>query len=473
MIQSIRIPAAELLDGLPDPWPEDLQSRIEAAVRRSQRKVFVLDDDPTGTQTVHGIPVLTHWSAAALAAELQNDLPACYILTNSRSLHLEAAQRINAEIGNRLQAAARETGREIAVISRSDSTLRGHFPGEVAALAAALGAPVDGWILCPFFEEGGRLTVDDVHYVREAQMLIPAGKTEFASDTAFGYRASNLRRWVEEKSAGRIRAADIRSISIEDIRRGGPARIEAILTELTGAAVCVVNAAGYRDLEVLVQGLLAAEAAGKSFVCRTAASFVRVRAGLRPRPLLTAADLTPASSGGGLTIVGSHVPQTTAQLQRLLSERADTTALEVDVGRLLEEPARPPVIETIADRAEAALAQGRDVIIFTSRTYLARPSAAAGLAAGRTISRGLVSILNRIRTRPRYILAKGGVTASDIATKGLQVRRAVVAGQIQPGVPVWEPGPESRFPNCPYVVFPGNVGDDRALLAAIEALDRD
>jgi uncharacterized protein YgbK (DUF1537 family) len=304
-------------------------------------------------------------------------------------------------------------------------------------------------------------------------MLIPAGKTEFASDAAFGYRASNLRSWVEEKSAGRIRSADIRSISIEDIRRGGPVRIEAILAELTGAAVCVVNAAGYRDLDVFVQGLLAAEAAGKKFLCRTAASFVRVRAGLRPRPLLTAADLKLAGSGGGLTIVGSHVPKTTAQLQHLLSERADTIALEVDVGRLLDKPTRSPVIERIAGRAEAALGQGRDVVILTSRSYLARPSAAAGLAAGRQISRGLVSILNRIRTRPRYILAKGGVTASDIATKGLHVQRAMVAGQILPGVAVWEPGPESRFPNCPYVVFPGNVGDDRALLAAIEALDRD
>ena len=38
-------------------------------------------------------------------------------------------------------------------------------------------------------------------------------------------------------------------------------------------------------MEVFVRGLLAAEAAGKRFLYRTAASFVQVRAGIEPRSL--------------------------------------------------------------------------------------------------------------------------------------------------------------------------------------------
>ena len=112
--------------------------------------MVVLDDDPTGTQTVHGLPVLTDWSVEMIVAELQNDLPAFYILTNSRSLPLPDAQKLNAEIGCNLSAAATQVQRNFAVISRGDSTLRGHFPGELAALSEALEQTFDGWIINPF-----------------------------------------------------------------------------------------------------------------------------------------------------------------------------------------------------------------------------------------------------------------------------------------------------------------------------------
>ena len=304
------------------------------------RKIVILDDDPTGTQTVHGLAVLTTWSLDALVHELAQDQPAFYVLTNSRSLPPEAAWRMACDIGGRLKAAARRTGRDIAVISRADSTLRGHFPGEVEALADALERPADGWILCPFFEEGGRVTVDDVHYVRDGEMLIPAGATVFARDRVFGYRESDLRRWVVEKSGGRIAAHRVLSISIEDLRCGGPERIAAILSTLRDEQLCVVNAAVYRDLEVFVMGLMTAEAAGKRFLCRTAASFVQVRAGLRPRPLLSAAELNMRGAGS-LWIVGSHVARTTAQLRGLLTVRPDVEAIEVNVSRLLEVSRRP------------------------------------------------------------------------------------------------------------------------------------
>ena len=82
------------LDSLPPEWPDDLQPAIRRAIALSQRTLVVLDDDPTGTQTVHDLPVLTHWSVDALRDELARGTETFYLLTNSRSLPATEAQRL-------------------------------------------------------------------------------------------------------------------------------------------------------------------------------------------------------------------------------------------------------------------------------------------------------------------------------------------------------------------------------------------
>ena len=267
----------ELLNTLPPEWPEDLLPKIQYQIKATGRKIVVLDDDPTGTQTVHNIPVLTEWPVELLKVELKNDSPAFYLLTNSRALPPAEAQALNARIGRNLVQAAQQASRDFVVVSRSDSTLRGHFPGEVESLAEALGQSFDGWItlVVPYFLEGGRYTINDIHYVAEGEWLTPAGQTEFARDKAFGYKSSNLREWVAEKMDGRVPAQAVASISIDDIRSGGPEQVTKKLIDLPKRSICVVNAVTYRDLEVFVHGLLAAEAQGRRFLYRTAASFVR------------------------------------------------------------------------------------------------------------------------------------------------------------------------------------------------------
>lgn len=241
---------AVLFDTLLPEWPHAVLPQIQERIADGGHKLVVLDDDPTGTQTVYDIPVLTEWGVDVLAAELANDLPAFYVLTNSRSLPLLEAKALNAEIAHNLAAASKQVGREFAVVSRSDSTLRGHYPGEVDALTDALGQEVDACLLIPFFLEGGRYTIDDVHYVAEGDKLIPAAETPFAQDAAFGYRSSNLREWVVEKTDGRIGPEQIRSISLETIRRKGPSGVAIALTELTGGGVCAgaVGAGDAADL---------------------------------------------------------------------------------------------------------------------------------------------------------------------------------------------------------------------------------
>ncbi|MGQ9792426.1 MAG: four-carbon acid sugar kinase family protein [Anaerolineae bacterium] len=462
----------KLLDSLPPEWPTDLLPEIRKLVRESRRKVVVLDDDPTGTQTVHNIPVLTEWSIEALCTELESELPAFYILTNSRSLSHAEAVALNTAIGCNLLEARRRSGREFVVISRSDSTLRGHFPGEVEALAQALQQEFNAWLIIPFFLEGGRYTIHDVHYVAEGEQLVPAGETEFARDVVFGYRASNLREWVEEKTRGDVRASDVVSISIEDLRLGGPDRVVERLAALRNGNICVVNAASIRDLQVFVLGLLRAEALGKRFLYRTAASFVQVRAGLAPRPLLQRSDFDLSLGRGGLIVVGSYVPRTTAQIQSLLT-RSDICSLEVAVEILLDDKHWQQETKRLARQTDQLLGSGCNVMLYTSRQLVTGENAEHSLNIGKRVSEGLVSIVRAISTRPRYLVAKGGITSSDVATYGLDVKRAMVMGQILPGVPVWQLGPESRFPGLVYVVFPGNVGDAQSLLRVVQILGED
>jgi uncharacterized protein YgbK (DUF1537 family) len=248
--------------------------------------------------------------------------------------------------------------------------------------------------------------------------------------------------------------------------------VAARFADLASKNVCVVNAASYRDIEVCVRGLLMAEARGQRLLYRTAASFVRARAGLAGRPLLTQADFDLPHSGAGLFVVGSHVPRTTSQVDALLAHPG-MVGIEISVEALLDERRRGDEIERVAGQADQALCGNQDVVVYTSRQLITGEDAESSLSIGQRVSEGLVSIVEAISARPRYLVAKGGITSSDVATQGLGIKRALVPGQILPGVPVWQLGPESRYPGMPYVVFPGNVGGPEALVEIVNAFGRE
>ena len=479
--------AQNVLDGLAPVWPDDLLPAIRKQVARRNESVVVLDDDPTGTQTVHDVPILTGWDADVLSAEFERATPLFYVLTNSRSLPRTQAKKLAEEIGRNLQQASQQTGRRFVVISRSDSTLRGHYPAEVDALAQALGKESAVCVIIPFFKEGGRLTINDVHHVLEDDMLVPAAETPFARDPVFGYKHSDLKDWVQEKTQGRVPRSSVVSLSLDDIRKGGPEKVTEILLQCFPGNVCVVNATEYRDLEVVTAGLLTAEQRGKEFIYRTAASFVPVRAGMSLDPLLSPQELEARGEGGALIIVGSYVPKSSMQLKHLI-DNTHAEHIELSVQRVLSHEgsrrvgsqSRAKEITTAIEHIENALSRARDIVIYTSRELVSKELTAEGrattggeeanLSKGQQISRSLVQIVQGVKTRPRYILAKGGITSSDIATQGLQIRRARVLGQILPGVPVWRTDERSRFPGVPYIVFPGNVGGPDALTKIVNML---
>ncbi len=457
---------------LPPIWPHDLLPDIRELLAQHSTKFVVLDDDPTGTQTVYDTAILTTWSVDVLTQELQMDAPGFYILTNSRSLNASEAEQVTLEIIQNLQTASSQTGRAFEVVSRSDSTLRGHFPLETDIITSALTQKPDGILLAPYFLEGGRITVNDTHYILQDDQLMPAASSEFARDATFGYTNSHLPSWVAEKTANRITSDQVRSISLETIREGGAEAVKDVLMTVIGGQVCVVNALDLRDLEVVVAGQLLAEADGKRFLARTAASYVQVRLGLASRPLIDASKLRTDThqTSGGLVVVGSYVPTTTTQLAMLL-EHSDIIPVELDVPTLLTCEDPNTMLRQASHDVERQLAAGNDVVLFTSRDVVEGDDPERSLELGRRVSTSLIRIVGTLQTRPRFLIAKGGITSSDVATQALNVSRAVVMGQLLPGVPVWQLGAESRYPGLAYVVFPGNVGRSKSLLEAVAQFD--
>ncbi len=263
----------------------------------------MLDDDPTGSQAVHGIDVVTVLEPSAYQAALAGPAGACFVLTNSRSLDEPAAARLTTAVARDLITAAQRRGRRIQLISRSDSTLRGHLLAEVAAVQTArqdvLGRGFDGVLLIPAFPEAGRVTAGGIHWARIGPGLVAVGETEFARDPAFGYRSSALREFIAERSAGAVRPEQVAGISLADIRLGGPEQVARRLAAVSGGGWVVVDSTEYSDLDTVACGVLLAEQAGQAFLLRTGPSFVRALA--RPGPAAPAARRPDLAAGARVT----------------------------------------------------------------------------------------------------------------------------------------------------------------------------
>lgn len=452
----------QVLEELPPPWPEDLGASLRDEFTKSGKTIVVLDDDPTGTQTSSNVTVLTSWSVELIAAELRKHPAVLFILTNSRSLSEQEAIALTYEIGHNVKQASAESNRAIILISRSDSTLRGHFPAEVDALVQVMDMPEAVIVLIPAFIEGGRITIDDIHYLIENDELIPVSMTPFARDAVFGYKNANLKQWVEEKTNGRIRADEVASVSLEDIRVGGPQLVSTKLMSCKAGSVCIINAVSFGDLEVVAMGLMMAERAGRQFLYRTSATIIPIRTGADRNNAYIPAERENKANHGALVVVGSHVPKSTAQLKNLLSI-ASVKVIEVNVEEVLLLTDSTAWAKTIGSQTDKWLSDGDTVVLYTSRQLKIGDNKDSSLKISAIVSDFLVRILQNLTVRPAFIIAKGGITASDLATKGLSAEKAFVAGPILPGVPVWHMDENSKFPHICYVVFPGNVGSETAL----------
>lgn len=453
------------------------EARVDAALNEEReafdRKIIVLDDDPTGVQTVNGIHVYTDWTEESIAAGFAEENRMFFILTNSRAFQTAQTEAEHRTIAARVAAEARRTGKEFMLISRSDSTLRGHYPLETVTLARTLeesGERIDGEVLMPFFKEGGRFTIGDVHYVQEGAELTPAGDTEFARDKTFGYTSSDMKEYIEEKTQGAFRAADVVSISLDDLRA---MRVDVIIKQLmavTDFRKVIVNAVDYVDVKVFAIAMIRAMKAGKHFLFRTAAAWTKVIGGVTDKPLLRRDELVvPGNANGGLIIIGSHVKKTTEQFEKL-RELDAVKFIEFNHLLVLDTPRLEEELQRIIRETEDAIRHGMTVAVYTGRKRFDAGSEEESLRVSVQISDALTSIVRRLSVQPAFLIAKGGITSSDVGTKGLSVRRALVLGQVAPGIPVWQTGAESKFPGMSYIIFPGNVGAVETLRDVVKML---
>lgn len=431
----------------------------------SETKIIVLDDDPTGSQTVHGCLLLTRWDVATLKQGLADASPLFFVLTNTRGMNAEQAAAVTRDVCVNLRAALdafAAEGRPInpLLVSRSDSTLRGHYPVETDVIAEQLG-PFDAHFLVPAFFEGGRITRDSVHYLLVDGVPVPVHETEFARDSVFGYRHSYLPDYVEEKTAGRIRANQVDRFLLADVRGD----VQERLMRLSGNTCCVVDAERQSDLDRFCTQLTRCAERGKRFLFRSGASLLTSLAALPPQPVAPGAMRDYVRAGRpGAVIVGSHVRKTTAQLAHLLA-LPDVEPIEIDVERI--DRSREALLDETADRAADAARVGRTSVIFTSRVEKTFPDQAARLAFGERVSAFLMDVVRRLPEDLGFLISKGGITSNDVLSNGLALRAARVLGQILPGCSVVRcPDDHPRYPRLPVVIFPGNVGDDSALARA-------
>ncbi len=439
-------------------------------------KIIVLDDDPTGIQTVHGVYVYTSWSEEDILEGFMDKNSMFFILTNSRSFSTSETVEVHKIIGERISKVAKKLDRKFIIVSRGDSTLRGHYPLETDALRDELVSNnfhYDGEIFCPFFLEGGRYTFNDIHYVKTGNELVPASMTEFAKDKSFSYDSSDLKDFINEKNKYKIDKDDIISISIDDLRNFQLDKIYNQITSEVRYKRIILNATSYEDLKVFVAVLIRAIKMGNNYIIRSAASFPKVLGNIENKELLDSHRIVDVKNkNGGVVIIGSHVKKTTMQLEYLQKSEKDFVFIEFDVKKYFEENGLELEVKRKVAEVEENILQGKTVVVYTSRELLKTENYDKDeiLKASVEISESLTNIVKLLKVEPRFILGKGGITSSDIGTKALGVKKAYVLGQVKKGIPVWLTGRKCIFPNMPYVIFPGNVGEIETLREIVEEL---
>ncbi|MDB9514013.1 four-carbon acid sugar kinase family protein [Kamptonema animale CS-326] len=435
-------------------------------------KIIVLDDDPTGSQTVHSCLLLTRWDVDTLKLGLEDESPIFFILTNTRALPATQAAAVTREVCRNLKDAIATTPQTAGflIVSRSDSTLRGHYPIETDVIAEELG-PFDAHFLVPAFFEGGRITRDSVHYLIINGIETPVEQTEFARDSVFGYKHSYLPEYVAEKTQNRISAESVERFLLADIRAGSLER----LLNLTGNKCGVVDGENQADFNRFAADILTAANQGKRFLFRSGASILTSLADLGPQPI-AAENMAQYVRGGkpGAVIVGSHVKKTTEQLEKLLQEPG-TASIEIDVAHLLEDsPAqRAKLLKNTLENVHAVRAVGKTPVVYTSRQELTFDSVQVRLDFGAAVSALLMDIVRGLPSDIGFLISKGGITSNDVLSTGLSLTSARLLGQILAGCSVVRTAADHPlFPYLPVVLFPGNVGDADALATVYRRLSK-
>jgi uncharacterized protein YgbK (DUF1537 family) len=439
-----------------------------------RRKVIVLDDDPTGSQTVHSAPLLLRWDPDSLRRGLRHPSPLLFVLANTRALEPEVARERVREIcrGLRLVLAELEAAGELErwlVVSRGDSTLRGHFPLEVEAIQAELG-PFDATLLVPAFLPGGRTTRGGVHYLHGQ----PVHTTDFARDRLFGFSSSFLPEWVAEKTRGAISADAVERLDLAELD-GSAAVLQDRLAGFSAQRLVAVDAERPEQLAALGEAVWRSE---RRLLFQSAASLINGLVPLPPQPLDPAGLAALRRCGASaerlpvLVVVGSHVPLADQQLEQLLQEPA-CEGVEIPVAKLarvLDGPAAPELIRSLErswlEQLQAVLDEGCTPVLFSSRGELVCVSAQERRRFGLELAALMARLAAALAPQLGLIISKGGITTHTLLAEGLELDWVELQGQLLPGLSVVLTPADAKVPGLPVITFPGNLGDVSGLRQA-------
>ena len=409
----------------------------------------VLDDDPTGTQAAAGISVVLDWSDPDVWTAVAEDDRGVHVLTNSRAYDAAAAGAVVASAA----LAARAAFPRCRLVLRGDSTLRGHLWEEYEAVRSVTAPDREDvpLLLVPALPAAGRITLDGVHLIEYDGRRLPLDRTEYARDGDFAYSTSDLARWAEERSRGRLAAADAIRVSLEHIRAPGGAAVVAEAIAAAGAlgrpGVVVPDAETDTDLRTIADGYLVAQAGGIPVVVRSSPAFAAIMTGsAAPR-----AVESPGGENGLLVVCGSYVANSTAQVERL-AEAHPGAIVEASIASLAAAGWAAEVAR-LAATARWVIAREGLAVVVTDRQR--DPAVAA--SGQRQIARALGEVARRVGAG--LVIAKGGITSAITARDGLGARSARVVGPIVPGVSLWRLDSGRSF-----VVVPGNVGGPELLV---------
>jgi len=446
------------------------------------QKIIVFDDDPTGSQTVYGCPLLLNWDEQSLKKAFQQQSELIFILANTRSLSPALADKRIREICSSLKKFFLREGCSIDdyfYISRGDSTLRGHGVLEPLTLSRELG-PFDAIFHIPAFFEGGRITENGIHYLNG----VPVHMTDFGRDKLFGFSTSDMAKWIEEKSFQNILAKNVLHLSLKHLdialqNEDGFESLLIFLSQLENNICVVVDAKFPHHLDILAKAIkiLSKE---KRFLFRTAASFINSLSGLCPNPKSTS-DLVSLKSKNddfeykpGLIIVGSHVQLATEQLEVVFQEDycesieipvldlADMFALNESHQLILE------LEEILLLKIESILDRNKIPVLYTSREEVQFSSDSERMTFGLLLAEFMAILVGKLTFKLGYIISKGGITTQLLLQKGLNLNQVHLKGQILPGLSIVQCDSDQN--KLPIVTFPGNLGNKKTLLKALRLM---
>ncbi len=436
-------------------------------------KFVVIDDDPTGSQTVHDCLLLLKWDYSTLVKGFESKSNLFFILANTRSLSENDAKLTIEEICKNIKAviASQFYEEEIIFISRGDSTLRGHNYLEPSSLNSCLG-PFDATFHIPAFIEGKRLTINGSHFVDKT----PINKTIFARDKIFGYETSNVKDLLFQKSKSQINIEHIQNLLLSDIKILNDDENNIVfkkLKNLNKNKHVIVDVENYSQLNkfALVIKKLTKQ---KKFLFRTAASFI---SSISEKKSVSQSEIffsnlrirnKEKSFLPGLIIVGSFVELSTIQLQNLL-EISNCNPIELDVFEFFKitssenyQKQRNLFKNKFLKEIRFSFEKGKTPVLFTSRKFMSLDYTEQ-FNFYNSLSCFIAELVADLKYEIGYLISKGGITTNMILSNGLNADYVYLEGQILTGISVVTHNLKNDE-KLPIVTHPGNIGTKDSLV---------